>query len=409
MILYINNEYCNSVKQLKDYFGQDINVGSDIYTDLLDYGRSGDIAKWLREQGYESLADKVDSIVDNGDADYIKKLGEALTGSGNINKIPKRPFSDCFEFQNTKCEVYTDHTIVKLIFKVLMVVNETYNISVDNQCEHVNKCVNSIEFEEGSTVTMSFVLHQHKPGNRIAIKVEDEELSKCDLKSEILAINNENDYYSKKYISDQEAYRAAKEKLNAIQKIIRENSYHGDEAYNGFVKEEEIINEYILPLVRKGHKAASQDYYWYLFVRSDFLAEKLKKEFEEKHVGEKLIDTPLTDDQLFEKVQEMFSIVYYERSKSLRKADLLGRPSEEYVYKFYEKNEQSIYNNYIKPLAKKGHRGACLKYYNFLYREDPVGARLFLNDYRNRHPGDDLVEHANFETAIGIMSKIWRR
>ena len=55
-ILYINNEHCTSVAQLKGYFSEDLTPESDTYYDLLDYGRSGDIAVWLREMDEPELA-----------------------------------------------------------------------------------------------------------------------------------------------------------------------------------------------------------------------------------------------------------------------------------------------------------------------------------------------------------------
>ena len=50
MILFINRNRCTSFGQLKDYFSQCIEFNSDIYWDLLDLGRSHDIAHWVREQ-----------------------------------------------------------------------------------------------------------------------------------------------------------------------------------------------------------------------------------------------------------------------------------------------------------------------------------------------------------------------
>ncbi|MBQ0057512.1 MAG: hypothetical protein KBT20_07640, partial [Bacteroidales bacterium] len=62
MRLYINNEHCSTVEQLKGYFKLDLTPDSDIYADLLDYGRHGDIAEWLREMDEAELASKVESI-----------------------------------------------------------------------------------------------------------------------------------------------------------------------------------------------------------------------------------------------------------------------------------------------------------------------------------------------------------
>ena len=50
-ILYINDEHCSSVEQLKEYFKTGMNYDSPIRMELLDYGRAGDISNWLREKG----------------------------------------------------------------------------------------------------------------------------------------------------------------------------------------------------------------------------------------------------------------------------------------------------------------------------------------------------------------------
>lgn len=179
MILYINKEHCNSLTQLKDYFSQELNVGSDIYSDILDYGRSGDIAEWLREIGEVNLANKVDSIADNGDADFIKKLGEVLTGENITNNISKRPFKHCFEYHDVGCDVRGNDSIVNVKFKVIMTANETYKVSVDNQIEHVEKEINPSDYEEGEIITLHFVLHS--PFYKIKIMSEDVVLDRRDL------------------------------------------------------------------------------------------------------------------------------------------------------------------------------------------------------------------------------------
>ena len=64
-VLYINNEHCFSIHQLKQYFKFPIKYGSDLFLDIIDYGRSGDISTWLREHNENILADNIDSIDNN--------------------------------------------------------------------------------------------------------------------------------------------------------------------------------------------------------------------------------------------------------------------------------------------------------------------------------------------------------
>lgn len=62
-ILYINNEHCFSVEQLKKYFKTAMNNDSLIRMELLEYGRVGDLVNWLREKGETELAKAVDNLM----------------------------------------------------------------------------------------------------------------------------------------------------------------------------------------------------------------------------------------------------------------------------------------------------------------------------------------------------------
>ncbi len=79
IILYINNEHCTSVGQLKDYFSMNLTPENDIYADLLDYGRYGDIAAWLLEQNEQGLSSEVASIsTDLSDSAFYAEFEELI-------------------------------------------------------------------------------------------------------------------------------------------------------------------------------------------------------------------------------------------------------------------------------------------------------------------------------------------
>ena len=61
--LYIDNEHCSSVRQLKQFFKAVTSYDSPIVMDLLEYGRAGDISDWLREKGESELAKAVDNLL----------------------------------------------------------------------------------------------------------------------------------------------------------------------------------------------------------------------------------------------------------------------------------------------------------------------------------------------------------
>lgn len=83
-ILYINDEICHSLQQLKGYFNQTLTVESIVGYGLLEMGRAGDIAQWLREIDEAEIANHVEMIDKNlTDSEYIKNLAEVITGQKN--------------------------------------------------------------------------------------------------------------------------------------------------------------------------------------------------------------------------------------------------------------------------------------------------------------------------------------
>lgn len=156
--MYVNNEHCNSVEQLKSYFSNGLVVGSELYSDMLDYGRYGDIAAWLREQGYTSLADTVDAIDSKlGDADFINQLCEVITGQKSISEIKKEPFEKCFEYINMKYSKKNAYeVIIQFTFLVLKSINENYEMVV--RCFWGTKVqwINPYKYEEGKQITLDF-------------------------------------------------------------------------------------------------------------------------------------------------------------------------------------------------------------------------------------------------------------
>ena len=94
-ILYINDEHCSSVEQLKLFFKAVPSFDSSIVRDLLDYGRAGDISDWLCEKGEPDLAKAVDNLNDNlGDSEYFSQLTAIFTGEKVATEKPE--FQKCF-------------------------------------------------------------------------------------------------------------------------------------------------------------------------------------------------------------------------------------------------------------------------------------------------------------------------
>lgn len=148
-ILYINGEFCSNLEQLKGYFFNNLSVDSDIYIDLLESGRSGDMSKWLKEHGENTLAERVDSIkCDDSDTGYISELAKVLTDRNLDLEIYS--FTKCFGIENVDCRMQGDEVIVSCVIKVLCVINENYIVKIANGWG--TKCfeINPTEYEEGT-------------------------------------------------------------------------------------------------------------------------------------------------------------------------------------------------------------------------------------------------------------------
>ena len=163
IILYINNEHCTSVTQLKGYFSEDLTPESDIYADLLDYGRHGDIAAWLRELGETELASRIESI-DTGlsDSAFYRQLKAAITGIEDNTGPIKPEFEKCFSFEGMKCNVKDNEAKIIVSLKILMCVNETYELTVSSNLGTSAELVNPSNYPEGQMACFVFTLK--RPG-----------------------------------------------------------------------------------------------------------------------------------------------------------------------------------------------------------------------------------------------------
>ena len=182
MRLYINDEYCSSVEQLKGFFFEDLTLESEIYADLLDYGRHGDIAVWLRERNEPELSSKVEGIpTDLSDSAFFAQLKVAITGVVDTNP-PKPAFDRCFSFEGIKCDVKDNEVGVCVSLKVLMCVNEEYELCVSSNWGTRGVTVNPYSLPEGKTACFDLILRK-RPGKDIGditVKAEGHVLSKSD-------------------------------------------------------------------------------------------------------------------------------------------------------------------------------------------------------------------------------------
>ena len=167
IILYINNEHCTSVNQLKDYFSMNLTPENDIYADLLDYGRHGDISQWLREKNEADTASSVDAIDSSlSDSAFYAKLKAAITGIDDNTNPLKPAFVKCFCFEDLKCDVRDNEAKVTVFLKVMMCVNEDYELSVSSNWGTRAEWVNPYNYPEGKTASFTFTLRK-RPGKDV--------------------------------------------------------------------------------------------------------------------------------------------------------------------------------------------------------------------------------------------------
>ena len=154
-ILYIDNEHCSSVEQLKEYFKIGANYDNPIVMELLEYGRAGDISEWLREKGESELADFVDNISnDLGDSEYFSQLTAIITGERGATEKPV--FQKCFHVESVTAEKDDNGIIVCVQLKILSSVNESYELAVRTNWGTKGNIINPYNFDEGSTVNLKF-------------------------------------------------------------------------------------------------------------------------------------------------------------------------------------------------------------------------------------------------------------
>ena len=176
-ILYIDNEHCSSVEQLKGYFKTGTNYDSPIRMELLDYGRAGDISDWLREKGESELTDSVDNINnDFGDSDYFSQLTAIITGERGTTEKPE--FQKCLHVENVISQKDDNGIIVCVLLKILSSVNESYEFAVRTNWGTKTSIINPYDLDEGSTAKMEFKFRkcQNSTINEIALFVDEKEV-----------------------------------------------------------------------------------------------------------------------------------------------------------------------------------------------------------------------------------------
>ena len=161
-IIYIDNKLCSNIEQLRPYFNVPINYGSNIFMDILDYGRSGDLSSWLREHEENELALNIDDIDSNiGDGEYISRITDIINNhlfsNKNSSSLKPEPLQ-CFKLNDTKIEEEDNNIKITVCLNLLQIVNEYYDIQLKTSSGIINKRINPYCYKKGVIVNIDFDL-----------------------------------------------------------------------------------------------------------------------------------------------------------------------------------------------------------------------------------------------------------
>ena len=203
--LYIDKQYCLTIEQLKQYF-TNLCEGSDIYWDLLDYAKYGDLSNWLYEHNEGLLAESVNSIDQTiGDSDYMNRLS-GIFGSESL--LTKPLYNECFQIRTVNYEVTEENIRVFFPLSILKSINENYSITLKSSWEIKIVNINTYNYMPGEVITLNITLSP-MPENKIEdilIFIDDEEY--CSMKiipnyseyNQFLVIEQEQTHGQKSYL-----------------------------------------------------------------------------------------------------------------------------------------------------------------------------------------------------------------
>lgn len=233
VLLYINNERCNTFEMLENHF-LSVKTFDDVFYDLVDLGRYKDLANFLREVGELEKADKIDAIDTNlNDSCFFSEMYSIIIGD-TLNISLKPEFQDCFSIEDPIANLYDDKLDVDIKLKVKLSIDESYQVKVETNWGTRAICVNPSDTKEGEYVSQKITIRK-KPGKEIGDVVccyEDQRI-KCTNIQSISSSRNDEDDEIKEIIdelSEMEAPNSVKELIQFLYNNQKQNGNNGKEA-----------------------------------------------------------------------------------------------------------------------------------------------------------------------------------
>ena len=172
MRLHINDEFCNSVQQLRIILGCLNNP--NVYNDILEYAKSGDMSDWLIEHSEPLVAEKIAELnkEDLSDTAYVSRL---LSYFEIGNRIPKPSFKKSFYIGNEDLKIDKDTICISFPVTFIQTINEYYKISIKAGTNECSVDLNPSKFKDGETKSFELSLEKPKePLFTICIFIDDD-------------------------------------------------------------------------------------------------------------------------------------------------------------------------------------------------------------------------------------------
>lgn len=168
-LLYINNKNCQKLDDLRYFFLSSLDIKSDVYKDILESGKSGEISDWLRDIGEEGLAETVDKIDEKLDGtDYMLQLSSAL----NVPFVTKKiPFSKCASIEKAECICSEKDNVIILMVKLLSEVEDSYVFSVSNTLFTVNSKIAFKDYKKNHVIKHKIIIPERPKPNGGDVKI----------------------------------------------------------------------------------------------------------------------------------------------------------------------------------------------------------------------------------------------
>ena len=184
--LYINDEFCKNLEQLKDYFN-DCLSDNDVYTDLLESARCGMMSQFLRDLDEEQLADTIDSIDgDFCDSDYMSQLIATITG--DKYRIEKPHYSKCFKIEKVTCNETNNRIIISVRIKILEHVNENFVMKIVGISTVGDFVINTYKIEQ-NTLLKEFNLPDYLDDFQGYIEINGEKIEELNGVKQVIPIS----------------------------------------------------------------------------------------------------------------------------------------------------------------------------------------------------------------------------